>query len=54
MLRGTLCSRSVFVCLGGIVQIALVRSISSHIAFRTSPFLVAVSVRNLNAAMVAQ
>ena len=54
VLSGTRCPFSVLVCCGGIVQVAVVRSISSHVAFLTSPLRVAVRVRNLNAAIVAQ
>ena len=54
VLRGTRCARCVFVCSEGIVQVAVLRSISSHVAFLTSPLSVAVRVRNLTAAIVAQ
>ena len=54
VLSGTRCSFSVFVCSGGIVQVAVARLVSSQVAFLTSPLRVAVWVRNLNAAMVAQ
>ena len=53
-LSGTRCSFPVLVCSGGIVQVAVARLISSQVAFLVSPLRVAVRVRNLNAAMVAQ
>ena len=54
LLRGTRCGRPVLVRWPGISHMSLLRSISSHVAFRTSPLRVAVRVRILNAAMVAQ
>ena len=54
VLRGTRCTRPVLVCSAGIVQVAVVRSISVHVACLTSPLLVAVRVRNLKAAIAAQ
>ena len=53
-LKGTRCTCCVLVCSAGIVQIAVVRSISVHVACLTSPLLVAVRVKNLKAAIVAQ
>ena len=54
LLKGTRCICCVLVCSAGIVQVAVVRSISVHVACLTSPLLVAVRVRNLKAAIVAQ
>ena len=54
LLRGTRCGRPVLVRSPGISHVSVVRSIWFHVAFRTSPLLVAVKVRILNAAMVAQ
>ncbi len=54
LLRGTRWGRPVLVRSPGISHVSVVTSISSHVALRTSPLLVAVRVRILNAAMVAQ
>ena len=52
--NGTRCARCTFIRSSGIAHTSVSRSISSHVAPRTSPERQAVSIRNSNASTVAR